>query len=164
MTPHVFSTVGIKLLKLVCLNAKFAIPALHQHLDVMIRFADLTLRRNFKSWFSRENFEFTLVKNREFVIGKPLISAWRPCPSITHVMDTNLMPSRHAKWSPLGGLVSSSRFVFPYSPKFNKNFCIPEMNSIKSFMQSLSLMQSEFNKNKSLGILKVKLNMYVCRN
>ena len=94
------------------------------------------------------NLKLTWVKKARLVIGKKLISALRICPSITHDIEINLKPSKHAKWSPLGGLVLSSRFVFAYSPKFNKNFWTSEMNSIKSCMQTKS------NKDKSLRIVK----------
>ena len=52
--------------------------------------------------------------------NKPASSAniW---PIMTQQMERVLIPSKHAKWSPLGGVVFRKRFVLPNSPKFRKN-------------------------------------------
>ena len=58
--------------------------------------------------------------------GKFLVSAERVWPSITHVIERNLMPSKQDRWSPFGGLVLKSLFVLAYNPKFKKIVCVSE--------------------------------------
>ena len=48
-------------------------------------------------------------------------------PIKTQLIERNLIPSRHPKWSPFGGEVSRKLDVLRYNPKFRKNLLETEI-------------------------------------